>query len=70
MFLRSIPIAEHTGLTHMAKQKDDGFTGRALMALVTAMADRNYRDAEVIVTALAKEHGLGPYAQRVMAAQD
>jgi hypothetical protein len=25
------------------------------MALVTAMADRNYRDAEIIVVALAKE---------------
>jgi len=37
------------------------------MALVTAMADRNYKDAEIIVAALAKEHGVGAYAERVMA---
>jgi hypothetical protein len=49
----------------MAKKKDDGFTGRALMALVTAMVDHNYRDAEVIVAALAKEHGYEAYAARV-----
>ena len=27
-------------------KKDDGFTKRALMVLVTAMADQNYRDAD------------------------
>jgi len=41
----------------MEKKTDRGFTGRALMALVTAMADRNSRDAEIIVAALAIEHG-------------
>jgi hypothetical protein len=71
MCLRS-RIAHHTwelGLSHMAnRKKDDGFTGRALMALATAMADRNYKHAEIIVAALAREHGLGDYAQRVMSA--
>jgi hypothetical protein len=43
------------------------FTQRALMQLATAMADRNYSDAEAIVAALAKEHGLRAYAERVMA---
>jgi len=42
----------------MAKKTDRGFTGRALMALATALADRNYRDAEIIVAALAKELGV------------
>jgi hypothetical protein len=51
----------------MTKKTDDGFTGRLLMALVTAMADRNHKDARVLVAALAKEHGLGAYAERVMA---
>jgi hypothetical protein len=40
----------------MAKKKDRGFTGRALMALATALADRNCEAAEIIVAALAKEH--------------
>jgi hypothetical protein len=51
----------------MTKKTDRGFTTRALMALVTAMADQNYRDAEILFAALAKEHGLGSYAARVMA---
>jgi hypothetical protein len=51
----------------MTKKSDDSFTVRLLMALVTAMADRNYKDARVIVATLAKEHGLGTYADRVMA---
>jgi hypothetical protein len=34
------------------------FTKRTLMALVTAMADRNHKDAKVLVHALAKEHGV------------
>jgi hypothetical protein len=38
----------------MAKQTDRGFTGRVLMALATAMADRHYRNAEIIVAALAR----------------
>jgi hypothetical protein len=50
----------------MTKKVDDGFTGRVLMALVTAMADRNYRDAKVLVHTLAKEHGVGAYAEKVM----
>ena len=44
----------------MTRKTDDGFTSRALMALVTAMADKNYRDAEVIVAALAREHDIRP----------
>jgi hypothetical protein len=51
----------------MTKEKDDGFTVRLLVALVTAMADRNHKDARLIVATLAKEHGLGAYADRVMA---
>ena len=48
-------------------KKDDGFTVRLPVALVTAMTDRNHKDARVIVATLAKEHGLGAYADRVMA---
>ena len=40
------------------KKSDKGkFTTRALMVLATAMADQDYKTAEVIVAALAKEHG-------------
>jgi hypothetical protein len=42
----------------MTRKKDDGFITRALMALATAMADQNYRDAEIIVAALARENGV------------
>ena len=42
----------------MAKKTDRGFTRRALRAPATAMADRNYKDAEIIVAALAKEQGI------------
>ncbi|HTO65290.1 MAG TPA: hypothetical protein VMM15_29030 [Bradyrhizobium sp.] len=42
----------------MASKKDDGFTKRALMVLVTAMVDQNDREAEIVVTALAREHGV------------
>ena len=38
-------------------KKDDGFTVRLPVALVTAMTDRNHKDARVIVATLAKEHG-------------
>ena len=51
----------------MTKKTDCGFTSRMLMVLATAMADRNYKDAEIIVVALAKEHGLGDYAEAVIA---
>jgi hypothetical protein len=53
----------------MTKKTDDGFTSRALMALVNAMAGQKYKNAEIIISALAKEHGLGHYAERVMGAQ-
>jgi hypothetical protein len=33
----------------MTKRKDDGFTRRVLMALATAMADRNYKEAKALV---------------------
>jgi hypothetical protein len=47
-------------------KKDDGFTVRLLTALVTAMADRNHKDARVIVATLAREHGLADYVYKVM----
>jgi hypothetical protein len=46
------------GMMNTNGMMNDGFTSRALMALVTAMADKNYADAEVVVAALAKEHGV------------
>jgi hypothetical protein len=48
------------GLHHMTTKQKKAFTTRALMALTTAMGDQNYRDAEVIVAALAKAHGVKP----------
>jgi hypothetical protein len=42
----------------MAKDIDSNFVRRATMVLATAMADRNYKDAEVIEEALAKELGV------------
>lgn len=51
----------------MTKQVDDGFTGRVLMALVTALADKNYKEAKVLVAVLAKENGVGASADRVLA---
>ena len=41
-----------------SNQDREQFTARALMALVTAMSDKNYMDAETIVRALAKEHAV------------
>lgn len=39
----------------MAKtKKDDGFTQRALLVLETAIADRNWKDAEAVVAALKR----------------
>jgi hypothetical protein len=52
----------------MTKRLDRGFTARALMALVSAMSDQNYKNAETIVAALAREHGISAYAKRVMIA--
>jgi len=43
---------------HQMTTKKEAFTTRALMVLTTAMADRNYRDAELIIAALAREHGI------------
>jgi hypothetical protein len=51
----------------MTKKSDDGFTGRVLMAIVSAMADKNYADARQYLLVLAKEHGVGIHAERVMA---
>jgi hypothetical protein len=51
----------------MTKKSDDGFTGRVLMALATAIADKNHADAKAHVLTLAKEHGVGASANRVMA---
>ena len=50
----------------MAKKTDDGFTQRAVVLLCTAMADRNYKDAKMLIHALAKEHGAADYAEKVM----
>jgi hypothetical protein len=51
----------------MTERTDDGFSGRVLMALATAMADRNYKQAKALVATLAREHGVGIHAERVMA---
>jgi hypothetical protein len=48
------------------KKKDAGFTQRMVVLLCTAMADKNYKDAKLIVHALAKEHGAAHYAEKVM----
>jgi hypothetical protein len=50
----------------MTRKKDDGFASRALMALAAALADCNYKDAEIIVAAMARERGVGTYARQVM----
>jgi hypothetical protein len=50
----------------MTKKKDDGFTQRMVVLLCTAIADKNYKDAKMIVQALAKEHGAANYAAKVM----
>jgi hypothetical protein len=50
----------------MTKKVDDGFTVRVLMSLVTAMVDRNYKDAKLYVHTLAKEHGVGAYSEKVI----
>jgi hypothetical protein len=50
----------------MTKKKDDGFTQRTVVLLCTAIADRNYKDAKMLVHALAKEHGAAAYAENVM----
>lgn len=43
---------------YMITKKREAFTVRTLMALTTALADRNYGDAGVIAAALAKEYGV------------
>jgi hypothetical protein len=48
-----------------AKERDE-FTVRCLMALVTALAVHNYKNARAVAMALAKVHGLGGYAERVL----
>jgi hypothetical protein len=48
----------------VTRKKDDGFASCALMALAAALADFNYKDAEIIVAAMAKEYGVGTYARR------
>jgi hypothetical protein len=50
----------------MTKKSDDGFTQRALVLLCTAMADRNYKNAKMLIRALAKEHDCADYADKVM----
>jgi hypothetical protein len=49
---------------NVTRKKDDGFASCALMALAAALADFNYKDAEIIVAAMAKEYGVGTYARR------
>jgi hypothetical protein len=46
----------------MTPKQKQAFTERALMALTTALADQNYRDATVIAASLAKVHGIAPPA--------
>ena len=50
----------------MTTKTDAGRTG-LLMALVTAMADRNYKNIENIARRLGAREGLGAYAERVTA---
>lgn len=42
----------------MTKKEREAFTQRALMVLTTAMADRNYKDAEIVAAALAQQYGV------------
>jgi hypothetical protein len=51
----------------MTKKADDGFSGRIIMALTSAIVDKNHADARELVAVLAKEHGVGVYAERAMA---
>jgi hypothetical protein len=51
----------------MTKKADDGFTGRVIMALTSAIVDKNHADAKEIVQILANEHGVGIHAERVIA---
>ena len=50
----------------MTKKSDDGFTQRTVVLLCTAMADRNYKNAKILIRALAKEHDCADYADKVM----
>jgi hypothetical protein len=51
----------------MTKKSDDGFTGRVITGLVSAIVDKNYEDAKELVQILANEHGVGHIAERVIA---
>ncbi|MGA2055398.1 MAG: hypothetical protein ABSG88_08815 [Bradyrhizobium sp.] len=51
----------------MTKKVEVDFTGRVLMALVSAIVDNNHVDAKALIQTLANEHGVGVYAERVMA---
>jgi hypothetical protein len=42
----------------------DQFTSRTLMALATARADGNRRNARILIEALCKAHGLENYPPR------
>lgn len=52
------------GLHHMTTKQREAFTTRTLMALTTAMVDQNYKDAAVIVAALAREYGVNTPSSR------
>jgi hypothetical protein len=49
------------------KKPNAGFTKRLIMALASAVADRNHDDVRVIVETLAKQHGLASFAKAVLA---
>jgi broad specificity polyphosphatase/5'/3'-nucleotidase SurE len=39
----------------MTRKNDDGFASRVLMALAAALADCNYKDAEIIVAVMPED---------------
>jgi hypothetical protein len=51
----------------MTKRTDDGFSGRLITGLASAIVDKNYEDAKELVAILAKEHGVGAIVERVIA---
>lgn len=58
--VRTGESVETQGAASMTTKEKQAFTTRAILALSTAMADQNYRDATVIVEALAKQYGITP----------
>jgi len=51
----------------MTKKIDDGFTGRVLLSLATAISDRSWKEVKALTAVLAKEHGVELPVGRIMA---